>query len=109
MNTTPIEQFKENLLVDFKDLKVHQQRNNLKKFMFLVNNNEVDLNNLKALLLEYYSSYSSNVHFVKEFVFATEIMRLFYILNLPDKAVEVYLQYLMDFLFIIFGIFFILF
>lgn len=71
------------------NLKLHEQRNSLKKFIYIMNNNENDLKNLKDLLVKYYNSYNNNVHFVKEFTFATQIMRLFYVLNLPDKAVEV--------------------
>lgn len=48
-----------------------------------------DFRALKSFLVDYHNSYNNNVHYVKEFVFGTQIMRLFYILNLPDVAVKV--------------------
>lgn len=70
-------------------MRLDEKRDKLKEFIFLMEGTDEDLRALKSLLVDYHNAYNNNVHYVKEFVFGTQIMRLFYILNLPDVAVEV--------------------
>lgn len=87
-NNEEIEEHKAHFLRNFNDLRLDDQRNNLKQYMLLIDDKS-DLENLKKMLQLYQESFNNCVHHVKEFVFGTQIMRLLYILNLPDEAVEV--------------------
>lgn len=83
-----IEEHKKNFIKDFDNLQLAEKRNQLKQYILLIDNAN-ELNTLKTLLLEYYNAYNNSVHNVKEYVFGTTIMRLLYILNLPDEAIQV--------------------
>lgn len=55
----------------------------------LIDKNPDDLATLKSILIQYQDSFNHSVHSVKDFCFGTQIMRIFYLLNLPDDAVKV--------------------
>lgn len=84
-----IESSKKNFVESFPNLLLNDKRNNLKEYMMLITKNPDDLMQLKSILIQYQDSYNHSVHNVKEFCFGTQIMRLFYLLNLPDDAVKV--------------------
>lgn len=84
-----IVEYKMKLLKDFENLALDKKRNNLKEYIFLIDGKADELATLKSYLADYYKTYNSSVHNVKEFVYGTQIMRLLYILNLPDEAVKV--------------------
>lgn len=89
-----IEVYKKNSINEFANLKLDEQRDKLKEFIFLIDNREEDFKALKLFLMQYHNAYNNNVHNVKEFVFGTQIMRVFYILNLPDEAVRVSMYFI---------------
>lgn len=74
---------------DFENITLDKKRNNLKEYILLIDGKADELTTLKSYLVEYYKTYNNSVHHVKEFVFGTQIMRLLYLLNLPDEAVKV--------------------
>lgn len=84
-----IENYKAWFTGNFSKLLLDEKRDHLKEFILLLDGKSDELKTLKSLLAEYQETYNSNVHHVKEFIFATQIMRMFYLLNLPDEAVKV--------------------
>lgn len=68
---------------------MNEKRDFLKEYILMIDENSDDLKTLRSLLLQYQDAYDHNVHNVKEFCFGTQIMRMFYLLNLPDEAVKV--------------------
>lgn len=88
-NDSEIENYKKWFTGNFSKLLLDEKRDNLKEFILLLDGQPDELRTLKSLLMEYQETYNSNVHHVKEFIFATQIMRMFYLLNKPDDAVEV--------------------
>lgn len=84
-----IVKYKKELLNDFENITLDKKRNNLKEYILLIDGKPDELAALKSYLVEYYKTYNNSVHHVKEFVFGTQIMRLLYLLNLPDEAVKV--------------------
>lgn len=69
--------------------KLYEQRDYLKNLILIIDNKAEDLQLLKEALLSYRKAFNSQVHNVKDFCFGTPIMRLFYLLNLPDDAMRV--------------------
>lgn len=69
--------------------RLYEQRDHLKNFILIIDNKAEDLQNLKEALSSYQKAFNSQVHNVKDFCFGTPIMRLFYLLNLPDDAIRV--------------------
>lgn len=84
-----IETGKRNFIESFPNLLLDEKRNNLKEYIMLIDKNPEDFETLRSILIQYQDSYNHSVHSVKEFCFGTQIMRLFYLLNLPDDAVKV--------------------
>lgn len=89
-NPADIEEYKKNFPEIFPNLLLDEKRDNLKKFIFLADSKSDDLEAIKSALLEYQNTYNNIVHYVKDFCFGTQIMRLFYLLDLPDDAVKVH-------------------
>lgn len=69
--------------------KLYELRDNLKNFILIIDNKAEDLQHLKEALLSYQKAYHSQVHNVNDYCFGTPIMRLFYLLDLPDDALRV--------------------
>lgn len=88
-NPEEIEEQKKHFVEDFENKRLDEKRDSLKQFLLLVDGSADDLNLLKSKLVEYYSTYNNSVHHVKDFVFGTQVMRLLYLLNLPDEALKV--------------------
>lgn len=87
-NPEDIESYKKKFIESFPELLLDEKRNYLKEYIMLVDKSPEDLKTLKSILLQYQDSYNHSVHSVKEFCFGTQIMRIFYLLNLPDDAVQ---------------------
>lgn len=81
--------YKKNFVTDFNDLVLDEKRNHLKKYIVLFDKTTDDVKTLKSLLIKYHDIYYSQTHNIKEFCFGTQIMRMFYLLNMPDEAVKV--------------------
>lgn len=71
---------------------IDEKRNKLKEFILLTNCQPNDLMVLKKCLADYHEDYNKSVHNVTDFCFGTQVMRLFYILNLPEEAINVKYQ-----------------
>lgn len=86
-----IQQYKISIGQFFTELPLNQKRDELKKFIVLIDNNDNDheLVVLKELLLAYNTEYHSTTHKVKAFSFGAPIMRHFYWRNSPDLAIQV--------------------
>lgn len=84
-----VEEYKKQFVTNFGDMRLDEMRDNLKKYIMLIDGKPDELNTLKSLLVNYYKTYNSSVHHVSEFVFGTPVMRLLYHFNLPDEAVKV--------------------
>lgn len=84
-----IETAKKKIVEKFPNLLLKEQRMSLKKYIMLIDTNPDDLLTLKSLLIQYQDSYDLSMDQGEEFCFGTQIMRLFYLLNLPDDAVKV--------------------
>lgn len=84
-----IESIKKNFVESFPNLLLDEKRNSLKEYIMLIDKDSADLATLKSILIQYQDAYNHSVHSVKEFCFGTQIMRMFYLLNLPDDAVKV--------------------
>lgn len=89
--TEDIVQYKSSIGQFFMDLPLNQKRDELKKFIVLIDNNDNDheLVVLKEILQAYNTEYHSIAHKVKSFTFGAPIMRLFYWRNSPDLALQV--------------------
>ena len=87
-----IDSYKKEFIENFPNLLLIEKRNNLKEYILLMDKNPDDLKALKSMLLQYTNAYNSSVHNVRDFCFGTEIMRMFYLLNLPDDAVKVIVE-----------------
>lgn len=84
-----MESSKKDFVESFPNLLLDQKRNHLKEYIMMINENPDDLATLKSILIQYQDSFNHSVHSVKDFCFGTQIMRIFYLLNLPDDAVKV--------------------
>ena len=84
-----IDDYKKQFVSDFGNMRLDEMRNNLKQYIMLIDGKPDEFSTLKSLLVEYYKTYNNSVHHVSEFVFGTQIMRLIYLLNLPDEAIKV--------------------
>lgn len=84
-----IEDYKKQFVSDFTNMRLDEMRDNLKQYIMLIDGKPDEFSTLKSLLVEYYKTYNNSVHHVSEFVFGTPIMRLLYLLNLPDEAIKV--------------------
>lgn len=89
--TDDIEKYKSAIGHFFTDLPLNQKRDELKKFIALIDNNDNDheLFVLKELLQAYNTEYHAIAHKVKSFSFGAPIMRLLYWRNSPDLALQV--------------------
>ncbi|XP_031617089.1 pentatricopeptide repeat-containing protein 2, mitochondrial-like [Contarinia nasturtii] len=83
-------EYKEGIISNFDNYQLDQQRDNLKHYILLIDGKKDELNTLKRFLIKYTDNFNNNTHRVKPFVFGTQIMRLFYFLNLPDEAVTLF-------------------
>lgn len=86
-----IEQYKSSIVNFFTDLALFQKRDELKRFIVLIdaNDNDDELVALKEMLQAYITEYNSIAHNVHSFSFGAPIMRLFYWKNAPDLALQV--------------------
>lgn len=84
-----IEASKKNFVDRFPNLLLNEKRDFLKEYIMLIDKSPDDLQALKSILVQYQDAYNHSVHSVKDFVFGTQIMRIFYLFNLPDDAVKV--------------------
>lgn len=84
-----VQKHKQKILNSFDDLRLHFQRKELINFIYLMDLNPNDVNGLKALMNKYEISFNKEIHQVGDFGFGTEIMRTCHLLDRPDLAVEV--------------------
>lgn len=84
-----IAEHKNQLIKDFEIVRLDAKRDILKTYIPLIDGKADELNTLKTMLVEYYKIYNNSVHYVKDFVFGTQVMRLLYLLNLSDEAIKV--------------------
>lgn len=95
-----VDSYKQKFIENFPNLLLDEKRDNLKEYIMLIDKNSDDLKTLKSILLQYQDAYDHSIHNVKEFHFGAQIMRMFYLLNLPDDAVKViFLKFLDVFIF----------
>lgn len=80
---------KKNFVANFTGLMLEEKRDKLKEYIVLIDRTSDDLKSLKSLLIQYYDAYYNVAHNVNDFCFATQIMRMLYLLNIPDEAVKV--------------------
>lgn len=83
---------KKRFVDNFSDLMLNEKRDHLKEYILLLDKSPDDLKTLKSLLIQYHEIYFNVAHNVKDFCFGTQIMRMFYLLNLPDEAIKVKLM-----------------
>lgn len=83
-----VDLYKKNFIESFSALLLNEKRDKLKDFILLLDGSH-DLESLESILVQYQDAYNHSVHNVKDYCFGTQIMRMFYLLNLPDDAVKV--------------------
>lgn len=88
-NADSIAVYKQKIGDDFSELRLDVKRDEIKNFILLMDCTPEEISTLKALLLDYQNVYNNTVHHVKQFVFGTQIMRICYICNKPDVALNV--------------------
>lgn len=91
-NGDSIAVYKQNIINDFSRLRLDIKRDEIKNFILLMDCTPEEISTLKMLLLDYQNVYNNTVHYVKQFGFGTQIMRICYIFNKPDAALNVKLS-----------------
>lgn len=88
---------KRNLIKNFSNSSLDKRSDHLKELILLLDKNPDDLNMLKSILVQYQNTTTTstnnnndvNNNQQTEFCFGTSLMRMFYLLDFPDGAVEV--------------------
>lgn len=91
---------KTNLIENFANSSLHDQRDHLKQLILLMDKKPDDLNTLKSILVQYPSAAINTTdnssannddtsQRQSEFCFGTSIMKMFHMLDIPDVAIEV--------------------
>lgn len=91
-NPNELEIHKQMFVKNFANYQLSDKRDELKEYIFLMEGKEDEFTTLKSLLLDYTYLYNNSDHRVKKFEFGTPIMRLLYLLNLPDQVIKVIFQ-----------------
>lgn len=84
-----MDEWKQQIYENFENFTLAEQRDILKQYIYIINAETDELKILKSCLIQYYEAYNNKMHSVSEFVFGTEIMRLLYLFNRPNEAIEV--------------------
>lgn len=90
-----IDLYKMNLIKKFPDRSIKEKTDQLYEYVLLTDLNRDDLNMLKSVLVQYQNNIvaaaprDDDVQSWTEFHVGTSVMRLFYLLNYPDAAIEV--------------------
>lgn len=87
-NTSDLNAYKEFVPTKFPTLKLDEKRDELKTFLMAIDGDSNELKTLKTMMRDYNIEYNSKVHSVSPYCFGTPIMRLFYIIDSPDLALE---------------------
>lgn len=97
-NNEEVTAYKQKVIQDFDEMFLCDKRDSLKKIIHLMDGDTEEITPLKSFLVKYHHDYHNTIHHVNQYCFGAGIMRMLYLHNLPDVAMQVslcsvYFQY----------------